>query len=115
MAQTRLSELRARRALATARLDTGAARCWGNGLNGRLGYGNTSSIGDGETPASAGDIDVGGAVQTVESGGTHTCSVLGTGALRCWGNAAVGALGYGNLNNIGDGEAPSSAGNVQVF
>lgn len=34
----------------------GAVRCWGLGLNGRLGYGNLNNIGDNETPASAGDV-----------------------------------------------------------
>ncbi len=31
-------------------LDNGAVRCWGNGVSGRLGYGNQPSIGDDETP-----------------------------------------------------------------
>ena len=31
-------------------------RCWGDGSNGQLGYGNTNSIGDDETPASVGDV-----------------------------------------------------------
>jgi alpha-tubulin suppressor-like RCC1 family protein len=39
-----------------ASLETGAVRCWGHGAHGRLGYGNTSDIGDDETPASAGDV-----------------------------------------------------------
>ncbi|KIG17855.1 hypothetical protein DB30_02478 [Enhygromyxa salina] len=32
--------------------------CWGFGEDGRLGYGNTNTIGDDETPASAGSIDL---------------------------------------------------------
>ena len=35
-------------------LDDGAVRCWGNGVSGRLGYGNQRSIGDDETPAAVG-------------------------------------------------------------
>ena len=31
-------------------LDDGSVRCWGNGAAGRLGYGNSASIGDDETP-----------------------------------------------------------------
>lgn len=34
----------------------GKVRCWGNGANGKLGYGGTDDIGDNETPASAGDV-----------------------------------------------------------
>jgi hypothetical protein len=41
-----------------ALLDTGAVRCWGPGFAGQLGYGNTRTIGDDETPASAGDVPV---------------------------------------------------------
>jgi hypothetical protein len=32
-------------------LDTDTVRCWCLGTNGRLGYGNTSTIGDNESPA----------------------------------------------------------------
>jgi hypothetical protein len=39
-----------------ARLDTGAIRCWGNGLDGRLGHGNTESIGDDEPVSAGGDV-----------------------------------------------------------
>ena len=41
-----------------ALLTNGAVRCWGSGGNGALGYGNTDDIGDDETPASAGDVEV---------------------------------------------------------
>ena len=36
--------------------ETGAIRCWGSGELGQLGYGNGLSVGDDETPASAGDV-----------------------------------------------------------
>jgi alpha-tubulin suppressor-like RCC1 family protein len=97
-----------------ARLESGAVRCWGREGPGRLGYGNTNSIGDDETPASAGDVNLGGTAVQVVAGATHACAVLDTGAVRCWGSAARGALGYGNTNNIGDDEVPASAGDVDV-
>ena len=34
--------------------DQNQVRCWGNGANGRLGYGNTTTIGDNELPSSVG-------------------------------------------------------------
>ena len=37
----------------------GAVRCWGNGGPGRLGYGNQLTVGDNETPAAAGPVDIG--------------------------------------------------------
>ena len=97
-----------------ALLDTGAVRCWGTGHNGRLGYGNINHIGDNETPASAGDVDVGGTVTRIAAGGFHTCALLDTGAVRCWGNNISGQLGYGNTNNVGDNETPASAGDVDI-
>ena len=39
-----------------ARLNDGNVRCWGYALNGRLGYCNTNSIGDDETPDAAGPV-----------------------------------------------------------
>ena len=97
-----------------ALLDTGAVRCWGLGTNGRLGYATTTNIGDDETPADAGDVDVGGTVAQIVAGEEHTCALLDTGAVRCWGVGGSGRLGYGNDNNIGDDETPASAGDVAV-
>ena len=92
----------------------GKVRCWGEGDDGRLGYGNEADIGDGETPASAGDVNVGGTVVQISAGGGHTCALLNTGKVRCWGRCDYGQLGYGNENDIGDGETPASAGDVNV-
>jgi alpha-tubulin suppressor-like RCC1 family protein len=36
-------------------------------------------------------------VTQVTSGGTHTCAVLSTGGLKCWGRGAFGQLGTGGL------------------
>lgn len=97
-----------------ALLTNGAVRCWGGGLFGRLGYGNTEDIGDNEHPATAGNVNVGGTVVQLAVGGSHACVVLTTGALRCWGKAENGQLGYGNTNDIGDNEDPASAGDVPL-
>lgn len=99
---------------ACALLSTGKVRCWGQGGAGELGYGNTNDIGDDELPASAGDVNVGGTVTQIAAGDYYTCAILSGGALRCWGYAEVGRLGYGNTNNIGDDELPFSAGDVNV-
>lgn len=97
-----------------ALLDTGAVRCWGSGDGGRLGYRNTSTIGDDETPASAGDVDLGGRVTEIAAGWSHTCALLDTGAVRCWGVGADGRLGYGDERDVGDHETPASVGDVDV-
>jgi alpha-tubulin suppressor-like RCC1 family protein len=95
-------------------LKTGAVRCWGYGYFGQLGYGNQRNIGDDELPASAGDVDVGGDVAVLSAGQYHTCALLTSGAVRCWGLNQSGQLGYGNLENIGDNETPASAGDISV-
>jgi cysteine-rich repeat protein len=97
-----------------ALLDTGAVRCWGRGTDGQLGYGDTSNIGDYETPASKGDVNVGGTVRQIAAGHYHTCALLDTGAVRCWGRGVDGRLGYGSNDNIGDGEFPATAGDVPI-
>jgi cysteine-rich repeat protein len=97
-----------------ALLSGGEVRCWGSATDGRLGYGNLDDIGDDETPASVGTVDVGGTVAQLSTGGTHTCVLLDTGRVRCWGRGLEGQLGYGNTENIGDDETPASAGNVDI-
>lgn len=96
-----------------ALLTTGNVRCWGDGAAGELGYGNTETIGDDETPASAGDVNIGGTAVDITAGDEYTCALLDTGKTRCWGKAGA-ALGYGQLRTIGDDELPSSSGTVNV-
>jgi alpha-tubulin suppressor-like RCC1 family protein len=88
-------------------------RCWGHGEFGQLGYANTSYIGDDETPASAGDVDVGpGQARQLALGDYYSCALFEGGALRCWGSSYEGRLGYGNDRRIGDDETPAAAGDV---
>jgi alpha-tubulin suppressor-like RCC1 family protein len=98
-----------------ALLESGGVRCWGKGELGELGYGNTEDIGDDETPAEAGDIVLGGKAIHVAVGYLHACAILETGAVRCWGRADPGSLGYGNVQDIGDDETPASAGDVRFY
>jgi alpha-tubulin suppressor-like RCC1 family protein len=99
-----------------ALLSTGAVRCWGRNDSGQLGYGHTRPIGDDESPASAGDVSLGGAIVQLTSSSTsqHTCARLTTGSVRCWGRNAHGQLGQGHTHSIGDDETPATAGSVSV-
>lgn len=97
-----------------ALLDGGKVRCWGNGSGGRLGYGNQNTIGDDETPAAAGDVDLGGEAVALAGGSFHTCALLTTGNVRCWGYGPRGELGYANQAAVGDDETPAQAGDVDV-
>ncbi len=99
-----------------ALLDNGAVRCWGFGGNGRLGYGNTDSIGDDETPDAVGPVDLGPGrtAVAVAAGANHSCAILDNGSVRCWGFARNGRLGYANTNDIGDDETPGSVPPVDL-
>jgi alpha-tubulin suppressor-like RCC1 family protein len=96
----------------------GRVVCWGYGAEGRLGYGNTSNVGDTGTPASAGAVDLGGQeAVAITAGGAHTCAILASGQVTCWGFGYDGQLGYGNRNNVGDGgadQSPGAAGAVNL-
>lgn len=90
--------------------------CWGDGGQGRLGYGNQDNIGDDEPPGSVGPVNVGADVVEVAAGGAHTCVRLVTGGVKCWGNGGAGRLGYGNNTTTGDspGEIPANLGEVPI-
>ncbi len=95
-------------------LDNGSVRCWGIGLRGQLGYGDTATVGDNETPAAAGPVDLGPGrtAIAISAGGDQTCARLDDASIRCWGRGANGELGYCSRASIGDDEAPSAAGPI---
>lgn len=97
-------------------LDEGSVRCWGSGVNGRLGYGNVIRIGDDETLARPGRSRSAPAApsrraqpafNTPVSGGRRERALLGV--------RAFGRLGYANQVDIGDDETPGSVGPVQLM
>lgn len=94
-----------------ARIGTGDdVICWGAGFDGMLG---TGSEDDQLDPAMLPPINLGAAgAMTLGTGERHSCAIDNNGDTRCWGRASEGALGYGNENDIGDNEAPVSAGVV---
>ncbi|NOJ93361.1 RTX toxin [Corallococcus coralloides] len=97
-----------------ALLDTGLVRCWGQNTYGQLGYNSTQNLGDGEPVASFGYVNLGGPAIRIAVGAEHSCAVMATGKVRCWGRNQYGQLGYGNTNSIGDDEQPWRAGDVNL-
>ena len=98
-------------------LDNGSVRCWGNGVYGQLGNGNTDNVGDHKPPSSARPANLGGHSATaISAGGNGTCAILDDGGVRCWGDGTYGQLGYGNTNNVGDTPAsvPAKVGPVNL-
>ena len=76
---------------ACAILDTGSLMCWGWGSNGVLGDGeNTNKF----SPVSV-DLPYGRTAVAVDAGEKHTCAILDTGSLMCWGRDHRGQLGDG--------------------
>jgi alpha-tubulin suppressor-like RCC1 family protein len=97
-----------------ALFDTGLVRCWGQNQYGQLGYNTTEHVGDGEAIASYGYVNLGGVATKIAAGANHTCALMDTGKVRCWGLNEHGQLGYGNTLNVGDNEQPWTVGDVQV-
>ncbi len=88
----------------------GAVRCWGYGLDGQLGLGNTDDIGDNESPTT--NVNLGVNATAITAGDFHTCALLSGGAVRCWGYGGFGQLGLGNIDDIGDNESPTLTSNL---
>ncbi|MFO7566920.1 MAG: hypothetical protein R6X02_30025 [Enhygromyxa sp.] len=86
------------------RVGAGSVRCWGEASSGQLGYGNVTPL---TIPLTV-DVNLGGVVVALSTGVDHNCAMLEDGKVRCWGRNDRGQLGYGNTDNIGDDELPSS-------
>src|SRR5690606_16984523 len=99
-----------------ALLDTKEVVCWGYNGYGQLGYGNTINVGDDETPASVGVVQVGGPAKQVDAGGHPTRAILEeTDDVLCWGSNCDGELGRGHTDHVGDDELPVNAGPIELF
>ena len=71
----------------------GAVKCWGFGTTGQLGTGLT-----GVGTTSTVPVDVVGLTSgatAIAAGTGHSCALLSTGGVRCWGVSAQGELGSG--------------------
>jgi len=87
----------------------GSLRCWGANTFGQLGLGHTNNIGDSEAPSAAvATVILDDTVRAVGPGGDHTCAVMSSNLVRCWGRNDLGQLGIGSTTAIGDNEAPTA-------
>ncbi len=69
----------------------GAALCWGSNDAGQLGDG---TLNQSSTPRAVAGLA--GNVIALTLGSQHTCALLGSGAVQCWGKNADGQLGDGS-------------------
>jgi len=72
-------------------LQSSAAMCWGRNTSGQLGINVTTA--QVNTPASVVTTAMSTAVASVSAGYLHTCAVLVSGAVWCWGSNSLGQLG----------------------
>lgn len=95
---------------------SGGLRCWGRNDTGQLGLGTNANIGDNEHPADVGEVQIvpisappGTTLLDIGAGLNHSCALLSTGEVLCWGAGNSGQLGQGNGQIWGDqnNETPS--------
>ena len=85
-----------------ALLSNGVAQCWGDNRYGQLG---DRTLTDRAIPVSV--VDLGTGVDSIVAGEFHTCALLVSGVVQCWGQNTNGELG--------DGTTTSSAAPVTVM
>ena len=86
-------------------VENGDVKCWGrDDINGQLGDGgsNTNINAPSSTPI---DLGTGRTAVAISAGASHSCAILDTRDVKCWGSNYYGQLGDGGYNNT---NAPSS-------
>ena len=71
-------------------LSTGAARCWGRNGSGQIGDGTST---DRSTSVAVSGLSSG--VSAISTGKEHSCALLSSGGVKCWGWNGNGRLGDG--------------------
>ena len=74
--------------------DYGAVICWGSNLEGQLGDGESE---DSLVPVQVEGLESG--VAEIAAGYNHTCALLESGGVKCWGANSQGQLGDGSTVN----------------
>lgn len=72
----------------------GGVKCWGDGYEGEFGNGLFTGV-----PDLVDVVGLAASVTSITSGQIHTCAVLDTGHVQCWGGNPFGQLGDGANNS----------------
>jgi alpha-tubulin suppressor-like RCC1 family protein len=96
-----------------ALLNDGSVKCWGLNNSGQLGLGDTdprgdqpNEMGDNLPVVSLGKDKSATAISAGQQG--HSCVILSDASVKCWGYAAYGQLGLGDVEDRGG--APGEMG-----
>jgi alpha-tubulin suppressor-like RCC1 family protein len=80
-------------------------RCWGSNSAGELGTGSFGgNIGDNATDVIT-NVRLGGPARKIEAGASHTCAIMQTDFMRCWGSDVNHQIGNAAHVSIADPEA----------
>ncbi|MDB2569456.1 putative Ig domain-containing protein, partial [Candidatus Poseidonia alphae] len=88
-------------------LDNGSASCWGAGSRGRLGNGGSSQQ---NSPTLTSSLGTGRTAVAISGGAKHTCAILDSGSVSCWGIGEDGQLGDGGTSDQNSPTLTSSLG-----
>ena len=114
-----------------ALLRTDEIACWGDNRIGQLGNGESTGLPEDHSANSNVPVKVIGlltptvqesqntgtdsAVNSIGTGGFHSCALMQTGSISCWGSNINGQLGNGELGNELEGDHALSAMPVKVL
>jgi alpha-tubulin suppressor-like RCC1 family protein len=91
-----------------ALLRSGGVKCWGDSANGRLAQpilapllGRIADAPDELSSLPTIDFGARTTVRSLATGNNHTCVLLSTGAVKCWGLNEYGQLGLGHTAPVG--------------
>jgi alpha-tubulin suppressor-like RCC1 family protein len=83
-------------------LTNGQVRCWGGNGVGQLGTGNTNPSLSPVTVRNSTDTGPLTGVTAVVTGAKHTCALLATRQVQCWGDNTNGQMGAGSVGGTED-------------
>ncbi|RLT33238.1 MAG: hypothetical protein DWI54_00240 [Chloroflexi bacterium] len=85
-------------------LDNGTLKCWGDNGFGQLGQGDMNNRGDSTAEMAAlAAVNLGTGIQVtaVAIGAAHSCQILSSTNIKCFGHGQNGKLGYGDADTRG--------------
>ena len=86
---------------------TGGVKCWGYNVDGQLGIGPQPDGGMPTQVTTPTDVvGLASGVAAISAGSSHTCALMTTGGVKCWGDNSRGQLGSGVGPDGGPQDSP---------